>query len=208
MSSTRFARVFLVGTWLGATAAAAVATVGAPLPIVLNAGLIAHVTGLIAGYLVAVMVILMARVPIIEHRIGPDTLTRWHARGGRVFLLLVLVHAGAAVQAWAESRQQNLISAALAVLGLPGLMAATIGTALFVTIGLVSVRAARRKVSDETWHGIHLLTYLAITLSFVHELAGPNLTGHIGLQVLWSLLYAYALALVLRYRLLAPLLTL
>ena len=208
MSSTRFARVLLVGTWLGAIAAVALAAVGAPLPLVFNAALIAHITGLLAGYLVAVMVILMARVPILEYRIGPDTLTRWHARGGRVFLLLVLVHAGSAVQAWAESRQQNLISAAFAVLGLPGLMAATIGTALFVMIGIISVRAARRKVSYETWHGIHLLTYLAIALSFVHELAGPNLTGHIGLQVLWSLLYAYALALVLRYRLLAPLMSL
>src|ERR1700712_1631620 len=114
---------------------------------VFNAALMAHVTGLLAGYLVAVMVILMARVPVLEYRIGPDTLTRWHARGGRVFLLLVLVHGGSAVLAWAESRQQNLISAALTVLGLPGLMAATIGTALFLTIGIISVRAARRKVS-------------------------------------------------------------
>src|ERR1700712_4723885 len=173
---------------------------------VFNAALMAHVTGLLAGYLVAVMVILMARVPVLEYRIGPDTLTRWHARGGRVFLLLVLVHAGSAVQAWAESRQQNLISAALAVLGLPGLMAATTAPPLSAPIGLVSVRAARRKVSYETWHGIHLLTYLAIALSFVHELAGPNLAGHPVVQVLWSLLYAYVLALVLRYRLLAPLL--
>ena len=70
------------------------------------------------------------------------------------------------------------------------------------------MRAARRKVSYETWHGIHLLTYLAIGLSFVHELAGPNLTGHIALQVLWSLLYAYAFAPVLRYRLLGPLMSL
>ena len=55
MSSNRFARVFLVGTWLGAIAAAALAAVGAPLPMVFNAALIAHITGLLAGYIVAVM---------------------------------------------------------------------------------------------------------------------------------------------------------
>jgi ferredoxin-NADP reductase len=69
------------------------------------------------------------------------------------------------------------------------------------------MRAARAKVCYETWHGVHLLTYLAISLSFVHELAGPNLAGHLAVQVVWSLLYAYAFALVIRYRLLAPLLT-
>ena len=120
-------------------------------------------------------------------------------------LLLILLHAGSAIAAWAEVRQQSLFAAALEVLGFPGLLAASLGTVLFVAIAIVSVRAARRKLSYETWHGIHLLTYLAIALSFVHELAGPNLTGHLTLQILWSLLYAYALALVLRYRLLAPL---
>jgi predicted ferric reductase len=65
---------------------------------------------------------------------------------------------------------------------------------------------ARRKVSYETWHGIHLLTYVAIVLSFVHELAGPNLAGQPVVQVVWTLLHAYALALVLRFRVLAPLL--
>src|SRR3954463_7678704 len=110
MSGTRSARVFLLSTGLGAGAAVAMAAVGVPTPIVLNAALLAHVTGLLAGYLAAVMIIVMARVPALEYRIGPDTMTRWHARGGRVFLLLVLVHAGSAVQAWAQTRQQNLVS--------------------------------------------------------------------------------------------------
>jgi ferredoxin-NADP reductase len=47
---------------------------------------------------------------------------------------------------------------------------------------------------------------MAIVLSFIHELAGPNLAGQPVVQVVWTLLHAYALALVLRFRLLAPLL--
>ena len=200
-------RALLIGMGTGATAAAALAAIGSPSPIMFNAPLLAHISGLLAGYVVAVMVILMARVPFLETRVGPDTLARWHGRGGRLVLFLILLHAGSAVLAWSELRQQNLLSASVEVLGLPGLVAATVGTVLFLAVAVISVRAARRKVSYETWHGIHLLTYVAIALSFVHELAGPNLAGHPVVQVLWSLLYTYALALVLRYRLLAPLLT-
>ena len=206
MSAVRFPRLVLVGLGLGAVASAALAAIGAPTPGIVNAAMVAHVSGLLAGYLVAVMIILMARIPILENRVGPDTLTRWHGRGGRLVLLLILLHGWSAVQAWAQSRQQDLLSTAVDVLGLPGLGAATAGTALFVAIAALSIRAARRRVPYETWHGIHLLTYVAIALSFVHELAGPNLAGHLWVQLAWSLLYTYALGLVLRYRLVAPLL--
>jgi ferredoxin-NADP reductase/DMSO/TMAO reductase YedYZ heme-binding membrane subunit len=195
----------LTALWLGALAAAGLASIGAPWPLPLDAGLLAHVAGLLAGYLAAVMLVLMSRAPVLERRVGSDVLARWHSRGGRLFLGLALVHAGAAVQAWAVTRQQDLLTSLVTVLGLPGLVEATLGTALFVAVAALSIRAARRAVSYETWHGIHLLTYVAVALSFVHELAGPDLAGQPVVQVLWTLLYAYALALVLRYRLLAPL---
>jgi ferredoxin-NADP reductase len=44
-----------------------------------------------------------------------------------------------------------------------------------------------------------------VALSFVHELAGPDLTGHRLLQIGWALLYTYAFGLVLLYRVLTPL---
>jgi len=153
---------------------------------------------------VAVLLVLMSRTPVLEHRIGSDTLARWHAKGGRTFLVLVLVHAGAAVQSWADSRHQNLLDSSVAVLSLPGLATATLGTALFTAIAVISIRKARSKLSYETWHGVHLLTYLAIGLSFAHMLAGPNLAGMPAVQIGWTLLYAYAFSLVLRYRFLGP----
>ncbi|MET3805346.1 putative ferric reductase [Nakamurella sp. UYEF19] len=204
MKRDRFARRFLTGIGSGAVGAAVLALVRAPWPLPMDAALLAHVTGLLAGYLVAVMVILMSRMPVLDRRIGSDTLARWHGKGGRIFLILVLVHAGAAVQSWADARQEGILSSMLDVLGLPGLATATLGTALFIGIAVISIRAARRKLSYETWHGVHLLTYLAIALSFDHELAGPNLAGVHPLQIGWSLLYAWAFALVLRYRILAP----
>jgi ferredoxin-NADP reductase len=69
----------------------------------------------------------------------------------------------------------------------------------------MSVRAARRRVRHETWHGVHLLMYLAVGLSFTHMLAGPDLVGHPVLQVAWALAYTHVFAMVLRHRVLTPL---
>jgi predicted ferric reductase len=205
MSPSPFARWLLGALWAGGAGAAAVSLIGAPRPVPLDAGLIAHVAGMLAGYLAAVMVILMSRAPVLEHRVGSDVLARWHARGGQLFLGLVLTHAGAAVQAWATSRRQDLVTSLVSVLDLSWLKAATAGTALLLAIVAMSIWAARRAVSYEVWHAVHLLTYVGIALSFVHELAGPNLAGYPVVQVLWTLLHAYAFALVLRYRVMAPL---
>jgi DMSO/TMAO reductase YedYZ heme-binding membrane subunit len=111
-------------------------------------------------------------------------LSRWHSQGRRAVVALVLVHAWAATAAWADSRGESTWSAPWHVLRLPGLIAATAGTVLFLAVAVLSVRAARRRVSYETWHGVHLLVYLGVALSFVHQLAGPDLTGHRILQVL------------------------
>ena len=167
--------------------------------------LLAHVSGMLAGYGVAAMLVLMARSPMIEHGVGADRLARWHSRTGPAIIVLAVVHAMAAVQAWAGDRHTSGFEAAGELLGWPGVLAATFGLALLVAVGLVSIRWIRRRLAYEHWHMVHLLAYLAAALPFTHQLAGPNLAGNRPAQIAWSLLYAYAFALVIRYRLLQPL---
>ena len=176
--------------------------VGVPLnPVVL----LAHVAGMLAGYGVVVLVGLMSRTPALERGVGADRLSRWHGVGGRAVVTLVLVHAFAATAAWAGAQRESVWAAAWQVLGMPGLVAATLGTVLFLAVAVLSVRAARRRVSYETWHTVHLLVYVAVALSFVHQLAGPDLAGYTVLQVAWALLYTGVFALVVEHRLLTPL---
>lgn len=177
----------------------------APAPLLLGPPLIAHIAGLLAGYGVALMLILMSRAPALEHGVGADTLARWHAVGGRAILVLIAIHVVAATQAWVQSLGVPVPLAVFTLLGLPGLATATIGTLLFFGVGVASARAARRRLSYEQWHALHLATYIAAALSFSHELAGPDIAGQRGVQIAWSLLYTYTFFLVLRYRFLAPL---
>ena len=175
-----------------------------PAPVALTV-LIAHLTGMLAGYGVVVLVGLMSRTPGLERGVGADRLSRWHSAAGRAVVALVLVHAWAATQSWADSRQENILLALWHVLQLPWLLAATLGTVLFLAVAVLSVRAARRRVSHETWHAVHLLVYIGVALSFMHQLAGPDLAGHRVLQVLWALLYVGVFALVVEHRVLTPL---
>lgn len=202
----RTERVTLSVIIAGAVLSVLMALYSAPRPILIDISLVAHTTGLLAGYGVAVMVVLMARVPVLERDIGADRMARWHGRGGRLILVLILVHAVAATATWAQVQGVGALDATVQVLHFPGLVAATVGTALFIAIGVLSARAARRRLSYETWHLIHLLTYVAIALSFAHELGGPDMAGLPVVQVFWSLLYTAAFGLLLRYRILDPLL--
>lgn len=192
--------------------AGAGAAAGWPLVVDLSApgpvqvvGVVARTSGMLAGYGVLVMLALVSRSPALERGVGADVLARWHARGGRLVVVLVLLHAWAAVVGWAQSRQVSVTAGLWQVLQLPWLVAATAGTLLLLAVGAVSARAARRRVSYEAWHAVHLLTYLGIALSFAHQLAGPDLAGNRALQVGWSLLYAHVFALLLRHRVLTPL---
>lgn len=196
----------LTALWLGALTVATwpvlQAAAGPGIPLI---GIVAHVCGMLAGYAVLVLLVLMSRAPALERGVGADVLTRWHSWGGRAVVGLVVMHGWAATVAWAQARNLSLLGSAWQILGMPGLAAATLGTAIMLVVAGLSARAARRRLRHETWHGLHLMMYLAIALSFSHMLAGPDLTGHLALQISWALAYTHVFALVLRYRVLTPL---
>lgn len=198
-------RIALGTIFGGGVVAILMVIVSSPMPILLDLAFVAHLAGMLAGYLVAVLLVLMSRIPVLERDIGADRMARWHARIGRFFVALMLLHVIAVTTVWVSVRQDTVLGGIAYMMGLPWLGPAAIATVLFLAIGALSIRAARRRLSYETWHTIHLLTYVAIALSFGHELAGPNLAGYPMQQVLWSLLYAYAFAMLLRYRVLRPL---
>ena len=64
---------------------------------------------------------------------------------------------------------------------------------------------ARRRLRYETWYFVHLYTYLAIALSFSHQLAtGNEFTTHPANRVLWVGLYLVTFGSLLVYRVAVP----
>ena len=61
----------------------------------------------------------------------------------------------------------------------PGILAATAGSILLFAAGITSYRLARRRMAYETWWSVHLYTYLALFLSFSHQIdTGASFVGH------------------------------
>lgn len=164
-----------------------------------------RLTGLLGGYTVAVVLLLMARAPWIDHSLGTDRLARWHAMGGRYLTALLSAHV--LLITWGYSVTVNsgfLAETKVLMVAVPGVLLATIGFALLLVVGAFSARAVRRKVTYETWYAIHLLTYVAIGLSFLHVVAAGADFQTGWAKAAWIALYGAVAAVVLWYRWLTP----
>jgi ferredoxin-NADP reductase len=88
----------------------------------------------------------------------------------------------------------------------PDVLMATVAWFLLLGIAAFSARAARRRLSYETWYYAHLYTYLAIALAFSHQFAdGASFIGNLAARVTWSALYVLVGGLIVWYRFVTPL---
>ena len=166
-----------------------------------------EILGLLAGYGVVVLVALMARLPPLERGIGTDHLARWHAMGGRYIVSLVVAHGLLILWGYATEAHTSLTSETATLLTqYPDVLMATVAGFLLLGVGIVSMRAARRRVRYETWYYLHLYTYLAIALAFSHQFAvGASFTSNLAARFWWSAMYLTVAVLVLWYRVAVPL---
>ena len=200
--------VVLVGVALGAMAVLLLWWRGTPYvhgmgDWLTNAG---RITGLLAGYAIGIVLLLMARIPAFERGVGSDRLARWHAIGGRYTVSLVVCHAMLIVWGYAVTAHTNPVhQTASLISSYPDMAMATVAAGLLVFVGAVSARAARRRLSYETWHYLHLYTYLAVSLSFSHQLAtGAQFISDPLARVAWSSFYLVIGTLLIWHRLLSP----
>ncbi|WP_406069040.1 ferredoxin reductase family protein [Streptomyces sp. NBC_01020] len=165
-----------------------------------------RITGLLAGYSCAVLVALMARVPLLDHTIGSDRLARWHATGGRYTISLVLAHTLLIIWGYTLTSHTGVVhQTSTLVLHYPDMLKATGAFILLVATGIISVRAARRRMRYETWHYLHFATYLAVFLAFFHQLSnGADFVDNLPAQVAWYVLYLGVAALIGWYRFVVP----
>ena len=109
-----------------------------------------RLSGLLAGYVLALVVLQMARVPALERRVGSDRVARWHAMSGRYALCLILAHVGLIIAGYAIQGGASFVEQTeTMVLTFPDVLEATIGTVTLVVIGLISAGMVRRRLPYE-----------------------------------------------------------
>jgi predicted ferric reductase len=190
-----------VGLWLQDTPTGSLRTLGDQLT---AAG---RLTGLVGTYLVLVQVLLMGRLRWLDRLVGTDRLVVWHRRNGEYVVGLLVVHALATVAGYALSDHRSLPwETGAVVLRYPDVLAGTVALGLLVAIGVTSARVVRRRLAYHTWYFVHLYAYLAVVLAFPHQLAdGNDFVGHPWHRVFWVVAHAGTAALLVGYRVVAPL---
>ncbi|WP_328454397.1 ferredoxin reductase family protein [Streptomyces sp. NBC_00386] len=165
-----------------------------------------RIAGLLCGYGCAVLVALMARVPLLERRVGSDRVARWHAMAGRYTICLLAAHVTLILFGYAAQDGTGVVHETLSVVfDYPDMLKATTGTVILFAVGITSARLARRRISHEFWYYVHLLTYAAVFLAFFHQLAlGSDFVGDAAARAAWYALYLGTAGLVVWFRLLAP----
>jgi predicted ferric reductase len=167
---------------------------------------IGQVTALLGAYGALLQLVLMSRSPWLEQVFGMDRLAWAHRWLGFTTIMLLAGHGVFTTVGYAlGDRSPILVEAWTLLTTYPFVLMATVGFGLFVAVGVTSVRIARRRLSYETWHAIHLYAYLAIALGFAHQLVvGTDFITDPAARIFWIALYVATAALVLVFRFGAP----
>ncbi|MGX6600788.1 ferredoxin reductase family protein [Micromonosporaceae bacterium Da 78-11] len=206
MTTTRTARLVL-GVFLAVNLAVVellFATAGPPAHNTLTA--IGRFFGLHLAFVMAVQLLLVARLPVLDRGFGMDRLTTWHRWTGFTLFWLVLLHPTFVLLGY-SGLDLMVVPATFGVLAgqLPVLLG-MIAAGLVVVVAGLSVRAARRRLSYEAWHTAHLLVYVVVTLGIIHQVyEGSAFRTNLLTELYWWGLWAFALGALLTGRLIGPL---
>jgi predicted ferric reductase len=150
-----------------------------------------RITGLVAMYMMVVVVLLVARIPPLERAVGMDRLVGWHRKLGPWPLYLITGHGALITIGYAQAAHDGVLHQFGQLLWTyPGILAATVGFVLLIAAGVTSYKKARRRMAYETWWSVHLYTYLALFLSFSHQIGtGASFVGHPAATVFWKTLF-------------------
>ena len=169
-------------------------------------GSLASLTGLLASDLMLLQVVMLARIPQVELAWGHDLLARRHKLLAYWSFWLMMAHV-VLFTAQRLGRAGGWDSAVLYELYIheTWLLAATVGTIMLIGVVITSIRAARRRLRYESWHLLHLYSYLGLALALPHQIVdGADFHWTFAIVYWWSL-YAVGLGLIVWCRLGIPL---
>ncbi|MFF4396310.1 ferric reductase-like transmembrane domain-containing protein [Streptomyces sp. NPDC001480] len=168
---------------------------------------IGRFAGLYGALLMAFQLVLVARLPWLDRRIGMDRLTSWHRWTGFGILWTLLAHAVFISLGYADGAGVGPVSELVDLAETTqGVLRAIVALGVVIVVGAVSARYARRRLAYETWHFIHLYTYVAVVLAFSHQVAvGTTFTSSSAAKTYWYAVWGVALGSVAVGRLILPL---
>jgi predicted ferric reductase len=164
------------------------------------------VAGLAGMDLVLLMLLLAARLPVIDRAVGHDRALEYHRKLGKPALYLLLAHGVLLVAGYGMAEGLDPISELVALWAqVPDMWLAIVSIGLFIAVVVTSLVAVRRRFPYEFWYAVHLLTYAAVLTAIPHQFS----VGGLFAEGTWQRWYWLAIciatgAALLHYRVLEP----
>ncbi|GAC1521880.1 MAG: ferric reductase-like transmembrane domain-containing protein [Chloroflexota bacterium] len=165
-----------------------------------------RISGLLGAYLLLIQILLLAHIRWFERLVGFGRLTTWHRTNGKICFSLILVHVTSITLGYALIDRISIPSEVSTLLRTyPDMIQASIGTALIVLVVVTSLVIVRRHMRYEAWYFVHLISYLAVFLAWLHQVpTGNEFVLNAAAAMYWTALYVITLALVIVFRLAVP----
>ncbi|TFB53083.1 oxidoreductase [Cryobacterium tagatosivorans] len=163
-------------------------------------------SGLVGSDLLLVMLLLAARLPLIDRAFGHDRAMAVHQSLGKPALYLLLAHGALLVGGYALAENSTLPAEVWTMLTqLPDMPLAFVGLGLLIAVVVSSIVVVRRRFRYEAWHAVHLLAYIAVLVSIPHQLSvGGLLRDGTFQRYYWLALYAAVAGSILLFRFVIP----
>ena len=164
------------------------------------------ITGLVATALMCLMLVLTARVPVIDRTLGQDRATTLHAQLGRGMVFGLLAHGAFLMAGYALEGKTTPVATFLDLCRTStDFIWACVALLMFAVVGISSMVALRRKYPYEVWMGIHLTTYAAIVASLPHQFSMSGLFAEGTLaRAFWIAMFLATAGVMLAFRVIAP----
>jgi predicted ferric reductase len=166
---------------------------------------VAKFFGLHAALIMMVQLLLVARLPWLDRRIGMDRLTSWHRWVGFTLLWTVVTHLTLILVGYARYGKTSVPGAFWSLAGVTASLLGMCAATVIVAMAVISLRYARKRLQYETWHALHLGVYLAVLLALIHQaLEGTTFDAPLATAYWWTL-WTFVLGSLVIGRLVMPL---
>lgn len=167
---------------------------------------LAVVSGLIGTNLFLIMLVLAARIPLVDRLFGHDRALVVHKQLGKPVLYLMLAHTIGLVADFAIRNERDLLSEAIAMMTTDtDMLMAWLALAVLIGIVVTSLVAVRARLPHRVWHLIHLSAYLAMVLGVFHQFSWSGMFAEgTAARAYWLALYVLAVGSIVVFRIAVP----
>ena len=149
---------------------------------------VAKFFGLHVAAVMMVQLVLVARLPWLDRRLGMDRLTAWHRWVGIALAWTIACHATFVLLGFSRLDNASVPETFLSLAGVTASLLGMCAAAIVVVVVVVSTRWARRRLPYEVFRYVHLLLYVALGLALIHQaLEGTTFDATLATAYWWTM---------------------